>query len=55
MKFDIPKTYSDFYGKILTNEYRRAYLRFLRDEQPAGLIRVMKDHKVTLEQFHVVV
>ena len=55
MKFDVPKAYSDFYGKIRGDQYRREYLRFLRDQQPSGLIRVMKDHKVTLEQFHVVV
>ena len=55
MKFDIPKTYSDFYGKIRGDQYRREYLRFLRDKNPASLARVMKDHNVTLEQFHVVV
>ena len=55
MKFDVPKAYSDFYGKIHGDQYRREYLRFLRDKHPASLARVMKDNKVTLEQFHVVV
>ena len=55
MKFDMPKLHSAFYGKIRGDQYRRDYLRFLRDKHPASLARVMKDHKVTLEQFHVVV
>ena len=55
MKFDLPKAYSDFYGKILTNGYRREFLRWLRDNQPAALARVMKDHHVSLAQFHIVV
>ena len=55
MKFDLPKAYSDFYGKILTNRYRREFLRFLRDNQPAALARVMKDHRITLQQFNVIV
>ena len=52
---DLPKIHSAFYGTILTNEFRRTYLRFLRDNYPDSLRQVTKDHKITLEQFHVVV
>ena len=55
MKFDLPAAYSDFYGKILTLRYRREFLRYLRDNQPAALVRVMKDHRVSISQFHIVV
>jgi len=52
---DLAKTYSEFYGKILTNGYRREFLRFLRDRYPQALARVLAEHKITLEQFHVIV
>ena len=52
---DLPKVHSAFYGKILTEQFRREYLRFLRDNYPDSLRQIKKDHKITLEQFHVVV
>ena len=55
MKYDFSEAYSDFYRKIRGDEYRREYLRFLRDKHPVSLARVMKDHNVTLEEFHVVI
>lgn len=54
MNYDLGKLYSEFYANIRTEGYRREFIRWLRDNNPAALNRVVKDHKVDLDGFHFV-
>lgn len=45
MRFDVPKAYSDFYAKSLTQRYRDTLLHWLRENNPAAYRRVVKDQR----------
>ena len=55
MKTDIPTTYSVYYGNLQTPQYRREFVRWLRDNNPVALRKVLADHKLKLEDFGFVV
>ena len=49
MKIDLPSIYSAFYGKVLTDGYRRDLLAWLHENNTAAFLQVCKDHKTKLE------
>ena len=51
MKFDLSEAYSLMYGKILTAAYRRVFLDWIRTNHPNALARIVKDHKVKIEEY----
>ena len=49
--YDLSEAYSLIYGKILTAAYRRVFLDWIRTNHPSALARIVKDHKVNIEDY----
>ena len=49
--YDLSEAYSLMYGKILTAAYRRVFLDWIRTNHPNALARIVKDHKVKIENY----
>ena len=51
VRFDLSEAYSLMYGKIQTAAYRRVFLDWIRTNHPNALARIVKDHKIKIEEF----
>ena len=51
MKYDLSEAYSLMFSKIQTAAYRRVFLDWIRTNHPNALARIVKDHKVRIEEY----